>query len=70
VERGNIVGWREPVGAAAGGQALAFGALIDRRSILFSTVTLFATAIALGLSVLAVCFWMVVRKGRRLNAAA
>ena len=34
VERGNIVGWREEVTAALRGEPLAFGALMDERSIL------------------------------------
>jgi hypothetical protein len=68
VERGNIVSWREGLEAAAGGQPLAFGATIDRRSILLSTVALFAGTILLGLGIIVAVFWMVVRKGRRVLA--
>src|SRR5688572_5919947 len=49
VERGNIVGWRQDVARALAGEGLAFGATIDSRSILWSTVGLFATAIVAGL---------------------
>ena len=53
VERGNIVGWRQDMRAALAGGSLDFGAVIDRRSILVSTVGLFAAAIVLALSILA-----------------
>ncbi len=64
VERGNIVGWRQDVAAAMDGQLLAFGAVIDRRSILLSTVGLFAGAIALGVSAVALVVYLTFRKGR------
>jgi hypothetical protein len=58
------VGWRQEVARAVDGQPLAFGALIDRRSILLSTVGLFAGAIALGLSAIAALVYLTFRKGR------
>ena len=69
LERGNIVGWRQDVVRAVDGQPLAFGALIDRRSILLSTVGLFAGAIALGLSAIAALVYLTFRKGRAARAA-
>jgi hypothetical protein len=65
VQRGNIVGWRQDVAAALDGQALQFEAVMSRRSILFSTVTLFAAAIAGGLGILAAALYLVFRRGRR-----
>ena len=65
VERGNIVGWRENVTEGLAGRPLDLGALIDRRSILMSTVGLFATAIAVALVLLAAALYWVVRAGRR-----
>jgi hypothetical protein len=65
VERGNIVGWRETVAEGLAGRPLEFGALMDRRSILMSTVGLFAMAIAAALAILASVLWWVVRKGRK-----
>ena len=65
MERGNIVSWRQGLAQALGGSPLAFGATIDPRSILWSTVGLFATAIALGLGILAVALLLVFRRGRR-----
>jgi hypothetical protein len=69
VERGNIVGWRQDVRQALAGRRLEVGALMDPRSILVSTVGLFAIAIAGGLSVLALGLYLAVRKGRRENGA-
>ena len=63
VERGNIVGWRQDVRAALSGSSLDFGALIDRRSILVSTIGLFATAIVLALSILGGVILWVRRRG-------
>jgi hypothetical protein len=70
VERGNIVGWRETVAEGLAGRPLDVGALMDRRSILMSTVGLFAIAIAAALAILASVLWWVVRKGRKAQAAA
>jgi hypothetical protein len=63
VERGNIVSWRQEVAKA--GPSLAFGAVMDDRSILFSTVILFGSAILLALVILAAAFALVARKGRK-----
>ena len=65
VERGNIVGWRQDVAQGLAGQALAFGALMDQRSILLSTVSVFAAAILGGLGLIGLAVYMAVRKGRR-----
>jgi hypothetical protein len=65
VERGNILSWREPTAAALDGERLEFGALIDARSILFSTVMLFAGAVVLAVVLLSLALWAVVRRGRR-----
>jgi hypothetical protein len=65
VERGNIIGWRGELGPALDGQPLAFGASLDSRSILWSTVGLFAAAIALALALVAATLILVVRAGRK-----
>jgi hypothetical protein len=70
VERGNIVGWRQPVASALAGEKLELGAEMDERSILLSTVLLFGTAIAAALAILVSIFWAVVRRGKRDLAAA
>lgn len=65
VERGNILGWRQEVGAALDGERLDFGAVMGERSILFSTVVLFAGAVILAVILLALTLWAVIRRGRR-----
>jgi hypothetical protein len=65
VERGNIVGWRQDVTAGLTGGKLEVGALIDERSILLSTVTLFAAAIVIALALLVLVLYAVVRRGRK-----
>jgi hypothetical protein len=68
LERGNIVAWRQDVRVGVAGQPLPFGAVIDRRSILWSTVALFAGALALGLSSVALVIYLTFRKGRAARA--
>jgi hypothetical protein len=65
VERGNILGWRQDTAAALDGGRLEFGADMDERSILSSTVLLFAGAVVLAVLLLAVALWAVVRQGRK-----
>jgi hypothetical protein len=65
VERGNILGWRQETAAALDGGRLEFGAEMDERSILSSTVMLFAAAVVLAVVLLAVALWAAVRRGRR-----
>jgi hypothetical protein len=65
VERGNILGWRQDTAAAFEGERLEFGATMDERSILSSTVMLFAGAVVLAVVLLSVALWAVVRQGRK-----
>jgi hypothetical protein len=65
VERGNILSWRQETAAALDGGRLEFGAEMDERSILFSTVMLFAGAVVLAALLLALGLWAVVRRGRK-----
>jgi hypothetical protein len=69
VERGNIVSWTESLESALGGTPLALGATLGSRSILWSTILLFATAVASALSILALALFLVVRHGRRSRGA-
>jgi hypothetical protein len=68
VERGNIVAWRQDVAAALEGASIDFGAALDPRSILWSTVGLFAAAIVGALAILGASLALVVRRGRRARA--
>jgi hypothetical protein len=65
VERGNILGWRQETAEALDGGRLEFGADMDERSILSSTVMLFAGAVVLAVVLLALVLWAVVRQGRK-----
>jgi hypothetical protein len=65
LERGNILAWREDSAFALDGGRLELGADMDERSILFSTVMLFAGAVVLAVLLLAGALWAVVRRGRR-----
>jgi hypothetical protein len=65
LERGNILAWREETAAAVDGGRLEFGADMDERSILFSTVMLFAGAVVIAVLLLAGALWAGVRRGRR-----
>jgi hypothetical protein len=64
VERGNIVGWREDVSSALRGEPILFGATLDRRSILGSTVSLFLAAIGLAFLILGGTVYLVARRGK------
>jgi hypothetical protein len=70
VERGNIVGWRQDTAAGLDGAPLEFGAEMDRRSILHSTVGLFAAAIGLAIAILAGALYVVFRRGKKRLAAS
>jgi hypothetical protein len=70
VERGNIVSWRQDVAQALDGRSLELGAVMDRRSILGSTVLLFAGAIVTALALLTLGLYLALRRGRRQRGAA
>jgi hypothetical protein len=65
VERGNILGWLQDSSAALDGGRLEFGAEMDERSILSSTVLLFVGAVLLAVMLLAFGLWAVVRRGKK-----
>jgi hypothetical protein len=69
VERGNIVGWRQDLAHALERRPLEFAALMDERSILVSTVSIFGAAIVGGLAVIAAAVYWVMRAGRRRQGA-
>ncbi len=65
LERGNILTWRQETAAALDDGRIEFGAELDERSILFSTVMLFAGAVVLAVLLLSFVLWGLVRRGRR-----
>ena len=64
VERGNILGWEQPLKTRLTGELLRLEVRMDRESILYRTVTLFALAFAAAMALLAAIIWWVVRMGR------
>lgn len=67
VERGNIITWEQPLAARLKGDPVAIEVHMERASILFQTLALFAGMAVLALATLAVAVWWVWRKGRRLQ---
>ncbi len=64
IERGNIVAWEQPLTARLRGETLAIEVRMEPRSILASTLTLFAAMIALAAATFAAAIWWVRRRGR------
>lgn len=64
VERGNILAWEQRLQARLAGEPLRIEVRMDRESILYRTVTLFALAFGAAMILLAAIVWWVVRKGR------
>jgi hypothetical protein len=65
VERGNILSWRMGVAEALRGDRIEIGATLDPRSLLGSTLRLFATATVAALVILGGTLIVLVRNGRR-----
>jgi hypothetical protein len=65
VERGNILRWEQRLSDRLAGAPLLMEVRMDRESILFRTLWLFAGAFAAAMAVLATAIFMVVRRGRR-----
>jgi hypothetical protein len=68
VERGNILRWEQRLSDRLAGTPIEMEARMDRESILFRTLWLFAGAFAAAMAVLAGAIAMVVRRGRRARA--
>ena len=65
VERGNILGWDQPLAERAEGAPLEMEFQMQPESILYSTLLLFGgTIVAAGLA-FAIAIWLLVRRGRR-----
>jgi len=65
LKRGNILVWEQPLADRQAGKPLDIEAHIERTSILYSTLMLFAVSGLLALLVLASLIWWVVREGKR-----
>jgi hypothetical protein len=69
LKRGNILVWEQAFAARQTGSPLEIEARMDRQSILFSTLKLFAVSGAIALTVLAIIITWVVRRGRGRRSA-
>jgi hypothetical protein len=69
LKRGNILVWEQAFAARQTGSPLEIEARMDRQSILYSTLKLFAVSGAIALAVLTLIIAWVVRKGRARRAA-
>ena len=65
VERGNILGWDQPLAERAEGAPLEMEFQMEPDSILYSTLLLFGGTIAAAGLAFAIAIWLFVKKGRR-----
>ncbi len=70
IERGNIITWEQLLTARAKGEPLAIEVHLERESILFQTLALFAGMALLALASLALLVWWAWRKGKGRGAPA
>jgi hypothetical protein len=70
VERGNILVWEQSLAERLKGTPVDIEARMERESILYTTVTLFAVMAVVVLALFAGIIWMVIRKGKREQDAA
>ena len=70
VQRGNILQWEQPLNDRLAGVPLEIEAHLEPRSILYSTLILFAGTVVAAALTFALAIWLVVRKGRREEVAS
>ena len=68
-ERGNTLGWEQPLRDRLAGAPLLMEARMETQSILYRTLWLFAGTFAAAMAMLAGVIWLVSRKGRRVVPA-
>jgi hypothetical protein len=70
VLRGDILEWEQPLAARLRGEPLDLQVHLETKSILFSTLVLFASAIVAAALTFALVIWWIARRGREGEAAA
>ena len=65
VQRGNILQWEQPLADRLAGVPLEIEAQLEPKSILYSTLLLFAGTVVAAALTFAIAIWWVVRKGRK-----
>ena len=68
VQRGNIVGWVQPLSARLAGEPVDIEVQMESQSILRSTLLLFGGTVGAAAVTFAAVVWWVVRRGRRTRA--
>ena len=67
-DRGNILTWVQPFSDRRAGKPLAMEIDMEKTSILYTTLWLFAGAFAAAVLVLVTLIWLTIRRGRKLTA--
>ncbi len=65
IQRGNIIAWEQPLTARIAGEPLTIEVHMERDSILFKTLGLFALMAVLAALTFVAVIWLVMRRGRR-----
>ena len=63
IARGNILAWEQPLADRLDGRPLAIEVRMDRQSILYRTLWLFAGAFAAAVALIGIIIWWAIRKG-------
>jgi hypothetical protein len=63
IARGNILAWEQPLADRLDGRPLMIEVRMDRQSILYRTLWLFAGAFAAAVALIGIAIWFAVRKG-------
>jgi hypothetical protein len=69
LERGNILTWEQWLRDRRAGKPVTIDVTMDRTSILYTTIWIFAGAVVAAVTALGVTVWLVVRRGRQRAAA-
>jgi hypothetical protein len=69
-ERGNILTWEQRLGDRLAGRPVEMVVTMQRGSILYRTLGLFAASFAAAIVILIAVIWMVIRRGKQKNQAA
>jgi hypothetical protein len=63
IARGNILAWEQPLTDRLDGRPLTIEVRMDRQSILYRTLWLFAGAFAAAVALIGIVIWLAIRKG-------
>jgi hypothetical protein len=65
IQRGNILGWEQHLADRLDGRPIAIHVEMDSRSILYTTLWLFAGSFAAAVALIALLLWLTVRRGAK-----